>query len=218
MASAAPTLEQASTSGTHVFATVQQGSTSETGILPSYVLELNCIVEDESSSFPVRILSTEKVGILKNAIKEAKKAKLDMFDANELTLYKVSIPDEEKIVIESDIEMVRLAPSSMELWEKFGSVLPKKTIHVYVKPPQQDINVLDVISLIPPGVLYFHRPDRSPSTTTTRSVRRRTPTEVVSWDGFLDDVSQYAPSEESTFGKQYFEFDAGCRVSDEETL
>ncbi|KAF9992313.1 hypothetical protein BGZ80_008609, partial [Entomortierella chlamydospora] len=33
--------------------------------------------------------------------------------------------------------MVRLAPSSMELREKFDPELPKKTIHVYVKPPQQ---------------------------------------------------------------------------------
>ncbi|KAF9083884.1 hypothetical protein BGX27_003973 [Mortierella sp. AM989] len=58
-------------------------------------------------------------------------------EANKIILYKVSVPDEEKTVLESDIEMVPLIPSSMELWKKSGAALPKKTIHVYVKIPQQ---------------------------------------------------------------------------------
>ncbi|KAF9160364.1 hypothetical protein BGX20_002544 [Mortierella sp. AD010] len=117
-------IEQASTSKSNRFATATK-------------LKIFCIVKNESTSFSVDILDSETVDDLKKAIKEAKKPKLDKFGADELTLYKVSIPDEENIVVESNIEMVRLAPPSMKLWEKFDSVLPGGTIHVYVKPPQQ---------------------------------------------------------------------------------
>ncbi|KAF9109266.1 hypothetical protein BGX27_007787 [Mortierella sp. AM989] len=51
----------------------------------SVLLELNCIVEGESSSFPVQILSTEKVSVLKKAIKTEKPDTLPMAAKN-LTL------------------------------------------------------------------------------------------------------------------------------------
>ncbi|ORZ08567.1 hypothetical protein BCR41DRAFT_146441 [Lobosporangium transversale] len=102
------------------------------------LLQLNCIVEGEATSFPVEIFCDKSVGMLKQAIKVAKKPELDHAAADKLTLYKVSIPDEDKTVVESEIvSKETLVPASMELWEIFNSELPRKTIHVFVKPPQR---------------------------------------------------------------------------------
>ncbi|KAF8977630.1 hypothetical protein BGZ46_007243, partial [Entomortierella lignicola] len=61
---------QASTSKTENRAiTIEQALPSETGVHPSPILlKLNCIVEEESTSFPVEILSSKSVGALKNLI------------------------------------------------------------------------------------------------------------------------------------------------------
>jgi len=81
-----------------------------------------------------------------------------------------------------------------------------------------ELSESDVLSLIPPGVEYVHRPDRDPSTTATISIMRRTPMEVVEWDDFLDEVAFFTPSDIPKYKEKYFEFDEDLRVSNESDL
>ncbi|ORY93712.1 hypothetical protein BCR41DRAFT_376026 [Lobosporangium transversale] len=66
-------------------------STSGPKISEPTELKIFCIVEGEATSFPVNTLSNRSVGELQQAIKAAKKPEIDMFAADKLTLYKVSI-------------------------------------------------------------------------------------------------------------------------------
>jgi len=75
---------------------------------------------------------------------------------------------------------------------------------------------LDVLSLIPPGVTYAQH--REPSGTNTKSVFRRTPTEVVEWDDFLEKVASYTPSDIPMYKKKDFYFNESYRVSTESDL
>ncbi|KAG0195374.1 hypothetical protein BGX31_006341, partial [Mortierella sp. GBA43] len=54
-------------------------------------LRLFCILEGESTPFPVTIDSDKTVGDLKDAIKTKKSNYLASIDADQLTLWKVSI-------------------------------------------------------------------------------------------------------------------------------
>ena len=62
---------------------------------------------------------------------------------------------------------------------------------------------MDVLSLIPPGVTYAQH--REPSGTNTKSVFRRTPTEVVEWDDFLEKVASYKPFDTPMYEKKNFD-------------
>ncbi|KAF9086833.1 hypothetical protein BGX27_003090 [Mortierella sp. AM989] len=119
----------------------------------SVLLKIFCIVEGQNTSFSVEILSTKTVDDLKKAIKLAKAPELDGFAPDRLTLYKVSIPDEGKAVVESNIKSTKvlLNPLSKKISEFFGSELDDEveTIHIFVKPPQQaqQENIIDPIVL-----------------------------------------------------------------------
>ncbi|RUS13872.1 hypothetical protein BC937DRAFT_94651 [Endogone sp. FLAS-F59071] len=76
----------------------------------------------------------------------------------------------------------------------------------------------DVLDLVPPGVTYVHRSDRNPSATATRFVFRRTPTDVVDWDDFMEEVESYTPSDVPKYKRKDFEFKEDCRVSSESKL
>ncbi|KAF8946563.1 hypothetical protein BGZ46_005756, partial [Entomortierella lignicola] len=133
------TTKQASTSKTENRAIpVGQASPSETGVPPSPVL-LNCIVEKESSSFSVEILSSKNVGALKDAIKKKKEPRLNHIAADELIL-KLS-PDGgvtkkglEKLT-ESSLKV--LDDELQELSTYFPEKPAKNLIHIVVKLPEQ---------------------------------------------------------------------------------
>ncbi|KAF9993012.1 hypothetical protein BGZ80_008312, partial [Entomortierella chlamydospora] len=55
-------------------------------------LEFFCILERESTAFPVKIFSSQNIGNLKKAIKAEKKPDLDNIAADKLTLWKAEIP------------------------------------------------------------------------------------------------------------------------------
>ncbi|ORZ12933.1 hypothetical protein BCR41DRAFT_98142 [Lobosporangium transversale] len=114
-------------------------STSGPKISEPTELKIFCIVEGEATSFPVNTLSNRSVGELQQAIKAAKKPELDHVAADKLTLYKVSIPDEGKTIVESEIESKEaLAIASKKLGNIFNSKLPDETIHIFVKLPPQE--------------------------------------------------------------------------------
>ncbi|KAF9896204.1 hypothetical protein BX616_007930, partial [Lobosporangium transversale] len=117
----------------------EEGSSTSGPKIPERTeLKIFCIVEGEATPFPVKIPSNCSVGELQQAIKARKSNAFKDIDADKLTLYKVSIPDEGNTVLESEIESKEaLAIASMELWEIFTSELPRKTIHIFVKLPPQ---------------------------------------------------------------------------------
>ena len=59
----------------------------------SLALDLNCIVfgDDSSHIFPVKIMNTESVGTLKNAIKEKKKPIFDYVSTDALDIFSGSL-------------------------------------------------------------------------------------------------------------------------------
>ncbi|KAF9275585.1 hypothetical protein BGZ74_003968, partial [Mortierella antarctica] len=100
-----------------------------------------CLVDGESTPFPVEIESTKTIGDLKDAIKAKKTNEFSDIDADMLTLWKVSIP----VVPKKDRKEISLAdvPSKEELDETddvsdvFKETPPKKTIHIIVQRPPQ---------------------------------------------------------------------------------
>lgn len=56
------------------------------------VLTLFCLVDGESTPFPVKIESTETIGGLKDAVKTALSPQFDDVTAKDVTLWSVSIP------------------------------------------------------------------------------------------------------------------------------
>ncbi|KAF9367938.1 hypothetical protein BGX21_006946, partial [Mortierella sp. AD011] len=104
-------------------------------------LEFFCIVEKESTAFPVKIFSNQNIGNLKNVIKEAKKRRLDEFAADELTLYKAEIPIVEganykKVVDDTKKDRNnKMGPADL-VREHISKVL-SKTIQIVVELPKQ---------------------------------------------------------------------------------
>ena len=92
-----------------------------------------------STAFPVDIESHATVGHLKDAIKEKKKPRLDHIAADELTLYKVSIPDGKNLE-QSAQQAIREAPEldvpSCPLFEEFGTQPKAKTVSIVVTLPE----------------------------------------------------------------------------------
>ncbi|KAF8914827.1 hypothetical protein BGZ58_005653, partial [Dissophora ornata] len=104
-------------------------------------LNLTCLVDGESTSFPVKIESSETIGTLKKAIKLEKPNDFSDVDADKLTLWRVSIP----VLPKKDRKEISLADvplnSKEELDETddisdvFKEPPPKKTIHIIVQRP-----------------------------------------------------------------------------------
>ncbi|KAI8344978.1 hypothetical protein B0O80DRAFT_534669, partial [Mortierella sp. GBAus27b] len=101
-------------------------------------LRLFCILEGESTPFPVTIDSDKTVGDLKDAIKTKKSNYLASIDADQLTLWKVSIQindnDETPILLDNVSDKKKLGPSA-DLSDVFEEKPPKKRIHILVQRP-----------------------------------------------------------------------------------
>ncbi|KAG9071583.1 hypothetical protein KI688_005796 [Linnemannia hyalina] len=102
---------------------------------------LFCLVEGEATSnaFPVEIGSTKTIGDLKELIKTEKTNVFSDVDADQLTLWRVSIPitdedDEVLIVLNSFDEKKKLGPAN-RLSKVFPEDPPEETIHIIVQHP-----------------------------------------------------------------------------------
>ncbi|OAQ23273.1 hypothetical protein K457DRAFT_234897 [Linnemannia elongata AG-77] len=120
------------------------------------ILNLFCLVDGEgtSNAFSVKVASTDTVDGLKKLIKAEKTNKFSDFDADQFTLWRVSIPvvpaNRHKPIFLNEIESpVELDPTD-DVSEAFPSrnKLPKKTIHVIVQrpPAAQSPHISDYIS------------------------------------------------------------------------
>ncbi|KAF9395528.1 hypothetical protein BGZ94_006552, partial [Podila epigama] len=105
------------------------------------LLTLFCLVDGEATSnaFPVKIESTETIGGLKELIKTKKSNDFQDVDADKLTLWHVSIPDDD----DDDIPIVlnnvitkdqKKLKATRELSDVWSHKPPKDTIHVIVQP------------------------------------------------------------------------------------
>ncbi|KAG0341565.1 hypothetical protein BG004_005991 [Podila humilis] len=110
------------------------------------LLTLFCVVDGETAfkAFSVKILSTDYVDHLKKAIKANKAIDFSDVDANELTLWRVSIPitddDDEIPILLNNVssDKKKLRPTD-DLSEIFVEPPRKKTIHIIVRRPAPSI-------------------------------------------------------------------------------
>ncbi|KAI8594854.1 hypothetical protein EDD21DRAFT_65187, partial [Dissophora ornata] len=102
-------------------------------------LNFFCLVNGESTSFPVEIDSTKTIGDLKDAIKAKKAPRLDDVAADELILWRVSIPlvpkKDRKNISLSDVLSKEELDETDDLSHVFKVMPPKKTIHIIVQRP-----------------------------------------------------------------------------------
>jgi len=104
-------------------------------------MKVFCLADGEtaSSSFSVTVSSDDTVGDLKKLIKAEKTKDFSDFDADKLTLWRVSVPvaaaDKNRPIILSEIDSkTELLPTD-DLFEGFEGKLPKKTIHIIIQRP-----------------------------------------------------------------------------------
>jgi hypothetical protein len=111
--------------------------------MTSNLLTLFCLVDGDSSPFPVEIEPTKTVGSLKDAIKAKKTPRFDDVAADELNLWSVSIPvsddddDDEISVYINNIpkDDKKKLKATRELLGVFGNEAPKNMIHIIVQRP-----------------------------------------------------------------------------------
>ncbi|KAG0004853.1 ATP-dependent RNA helicase [Entomortierella chlamydospora] len=109
---------------------------------------LRCIVENESKPFSVKLPVTAAVDDLSKAIKAENSQAFRNIDAKDLTLWKVEIPGEGKVLIKSKDEdmvvsedgskylMTPLTPSPRKIKLEFGFNAPDENIKVFVQVPK----------------------------------------------------------------------------------
>ena len=100
---------------------------------------LYCVVDGQSTPFPVEISSAKTVGHLKHAIKDENANELRDVDAKQLTLWKVSIPatDDEEIILLDNVagKDKKKLGSFIRLSKVFPKELPQETVHIIVQRP-----------------------------------------------------------------------------------
>ncbi|KAG0336155.1 hypothetical protein BG000_006872 [Podila horticola] len=114
--------------------------------MTNIALTLFCLVDGETTSnaFPVKVSLDDTVGDLKNLIKTKKTNEFSDVDANQLTLWRVSIPvitaKRNKPIILTELgSKTELAPTD-DISDVFQDQPPKKTIHVIVQRPTLGIS------------------------------------------------------------------------------
>ncbi|KAF9083433.1 hypothetical protein BGX29_003150, partial [Mortierella sp. GBA35] len=97
------------------------------------------LVNGESTSFPVEIDPTKTIGDLKDAIKAKKAPRFDDVAADELILWRVSIPlvpkKDRKDLSLGDILSKEELDETDDPSDVFLDKPPKKTIHIIVQRP-----------------------------------------------------------------------------------
>ncbi|KAF9283894.1 hypothetical protein BGZ68_005044 [Mortierella alpina] len=113
-------------------------------------IKLNCLVAGESTlrAFPVKLLSDDSVGDLKELIKAKKEHAFSDLDADTLTLWHVSIPDandDYPVPFDSVPEKTKLK-ATIRLSRVFEIEPPEDTIHIIVQRPTPGNRFFDVAS------------------------------------------------------------------------
>ena len=118
-------------------------------------LSLFCLVDGEPTfnAFPVGIEVSKTIGDLKELIKTKKSNQFSDVDADQLTLWRVSIPvvvaNKHKPIALNEFESATELDPTDDLSDVFEETPPKKTIHVIVqRPPPGNANALCSLSYL----------------------------------------------------------------------
>ncbi|KAF9086174.1 hypothetical protein BGX27_003252, partial [Mortierella sp. AM989] len=115
--------------------------------MTSEKIKLFCILDGDSSPFPVNLSCDETVGDLKKKIKEEKPNDLQGLDADKLILWHVFIPieddqddneDDKPFLLkdhQAEAKKIRAKQAATEIYKLFGTAPLKNTIHVIVERP-----------------------------------------------------------------------------------
>lgn len=123
-------------------------------------LSLFCLVDEEptSNAFTLSMSATATVGGLKKVVKAEKALDFEDVDANDLAVWRVSIPvtdddDEVPISLSSFGEKNKLGPATRNS-KVFSEDFPEETIHIIVqRPPPGRAPVLSRVLAPLPGSL-----------------------------------------------------------------
>ncbi|KAF8927286.1 hypothetical protein BGZ47_002237, partial [Haplosporangium gracile] len=106
-------------------------------------LTLFCLIDGEgtSNAFSGKISSTDTVDDLKNLIKSALSPQFDDIAAKDLSLWSVSITDDDNddevpILLSNQPEKKKLKATA-KVSKVFGTSVPEDTIHIMVQRPPQ---------------------------------------------------------------------------------
>jgi hypothetical protein len=101
-------------------------------------IKLFCLVQKETTPFPVVINRGETVGDLKDAIKAKNPNDFQGVDARKLRLWKVEIPDDHSDLIQGQTlqDNNQLLPTHY-LDEYWTDTPPRRHIHVIIKLPRK---------------------------------------------------------------------------------
>ncbi|KAK3805923.1 MAG: CRN family protein [Benniella sp.] len=112
-------------------------------------LKIFCVIVGETKSFSVKVPSDDTVDDLKDAIKAKKSNYFDLMkiDADQLTLWRVSLPDDDDLptLLKSLNDKQKLSDflsdkeklkATTKLSNIFDAELPEDTIHIIVQLPQ----------------------------------------------------------------------------------
>ncbi|KAF8928766.1 hypothetical protein BGZ47_001448 [Haplosporangium gracile] len=102
-------------------------------------LTLFCLISGEpaSGAFSVKVNPTATVDDLKDAITSKKPNAFEHIDANDLVLWRVSIPDDDDLSVPLDsVSEKKKLKATTKLSKVFDAELPEDTIHIVVERPQ----------------------------------------------------------------------------------
>ncbi|KAF9344229.1 hypothetical protein BGX34_005868 [Mortierella sp. NVP85] len=189
-------------------------------------LTVFCITEGAETSFPVDIEPTKTVGHLKDAIKTKKATVFKDVDADQLTLWRVSIP------VGDLTAFLASSPNTEKLLESFqnktklddprtplSSVLPPVPAYneyIFVEAP--GLSESDILAMSLPMIRLVRRNDRPASSSSTKSATGRMPTSVTEWTTFENDARLYDAERVRTFKQGDITFDDQATYCDENTL
>ncbi|KAF9314061.1 hypothetical protein BG003_004554 [Podila horticola] len=118
------------------------------------ILTLFCLVDGEATStaFSIKIPSNDTVDDLKKLIKVEKANDFSDIDANQLTLWRVSIPvvtaNRNKPINLTEIDSITELDPTDDVSYVFTDQPPKKTIHIIVQRPPREEDWIDVFTEI----------------------------------------------------------------------
>ncbi|KAG9062127.1 hypothetical protein KI688_006459 [Linnemannia hyalina] len=140
-------------------------------------LSLFCLVDGESTPFPIEIESTKTIGDLKDLVKAALSPQFDDITAKDLTIWSVSIPvsddddDEIPIVLDNVNSKDNKLRAMRGLLEVFPDKPPKNTIHIIVqRPPQAWRRGFGKPQETRPSLLFMDLRDPSTPDSTSRNL------------------------------------------------
>ncbi|KAF9274327.1 hypothetical protein BGZ88_003110, partial [Linnemannia elongata] len=105
-------------------------------------ISLSCLVDGLPSAraFPIKVTLADTVGDLKDLIKTNQTPAFDDITPDQLTLWRVSIPDDDDsdlpVLLDSVPEKKKLKATT-RLLKVFNTELPDDTIHIIVQRPPQ---------------------------------------------------------------------------------